>query len=301
MTFPGVYGGHNWQPMSFSPLTNLVYVPGQERSSSYEPDPSYEYKPNANNTANRRGGAAFGKAPEPEGAENQPQVTTDGFLLAWDPVTQKERWRVTSPTVGGYTGGGTLATGGNLVFHGNAAYDATTGEKLWQTDMADRSVTPISYMLDGKQYISVIARPGPDARGVHVRIGWQRADATTAARKRRQRQSLRAAAGTSVKPPAGVLFFTLSPARARANLHSRQQLPDVQLRDRNYRLPLTESRACLWSLTEARVQSQAERAVFIPTCAPHGVRRALRRAEVVGANGPVRSAEARMQRIGESR
>ena len=79
-------------------------------------------------------------------------------------MTQKERWRVTGPTVGGYTGGGTLVTGGNLVFHGNAAYDATTGEKLWQTDMADRSVTPISYMLDGKQYVSVIARPGPAAR-----------------------------------------------------------------------------------------------------------------------------------------
>ena len=147
--------------MSFSPLTKLVYIPGQERSSSYEPDPNYQYKPNANNTANKRGGAAFGKAPEPEGADKQPQLTTDGFLLAWDPVTQKERWRVTGPTVGGYTGGGTLVTGGNLVFHGNAAYDATTGEKLWQTDMADRSVTPISYMLDGKQYVSVIARPAP--------------------------------------------------------------------------------------------------------------------------------------------
>ncbi len=164
MTFPGVYGGHNWQPMSFSPLTKLVYIPGQERSSSYEPDPSYEYKPNANNTANKRGGAAFGKAREPEGAENQPQITTDGFLLAWDPVTQKERWRVTGAGVGGYTGGGTLATGGNLVFHGNAAYNATTGEKLWQTDMADRSVTPISYMLDGKQYVSVFARTGPGTR-----------------------------------------------------------------------------------------------------------------------------------------
>jgi quinohemoprotein ethanol dehydrogenase len=164
MTYPGVYGGHNWQPMSFSPLTKLVYVPGQERHSVYEPDPDYQYKPNANNTANKRGGAAFGTGPEPEGADKQPQITTDGFLLAWDPVTQKERWRVTSATVGGYTGGGTLVTGGNLMFHGNAAYDATTGEKLWQSDMADRSVTPISYMLDGKQYVSVIARTGPGAR-----------------------------------------------------------------------------------------------------------------------------------------
>jgi quinohemoprotein ethanol dehydrogenase len=42
MTYPGVYGGHNWLPMSFSPLTKLVYIPGQERSSSYEPDPNYQ-------------------------------------------------------------------------------------------------------------------------------------------------------------------------------------------------------------------------------------------------------------------
>jgi PQQ-dependent dehydrogenase (methanol/ethanol family) len=163
-TYPGVFGGHNWQPMSFSPLTKLVYIPGQERSSSYAPDPNYQFKPGAFNTANALGGGANGPAPEPEGADKQPQAS-GGFLLAWDPVTQKERWRLTGPGVGGYDGGGgTLVTGGNLVFHGGAAYDATTGQKLWETDMLDRAVTPISYMLDGKQYVSVIARPGPAAR-----------------------------------------------------------------------------------------------------------------------------------------
>jgi quinohemoprotein ethanol dehydrogenase len=164
MTWPGIYGGHNWQPMSFSPVTKLVYIPGQERKSAYEPDPDYVYKPNANNNSSKRGGGGGGTAPEPEGADKQPEVTTDGFLLAWDPVTQKERWRLTDSSVGGYIGGSTLVTGGNLVFHGNAAYDATTGQKLWETNMGDRAVTPISYMLDGKQYVSVVARPGPAAR-----------------------------------------------------------------------------------------------------------------------------------------
>lgn len=164
MTWPGIFGGHNWQPMSFSPLTKLVYIPGQERKSAYEPDPDYEYKPNSNNNSSKRGGGGGGTAPEPEGADKQPQVTTDGFLLAWDPVTQKERWRLTDSSVGGYIGGGTLVTGGNLVFHGNAAYDANTGAKLWETNMGDRIVTPISYMVDGKQYVSVVARPGVNAR-----------------------------------------------------------------------------------------------------------------------------------------
>jgi quinohemoprotein ethanol dehydrogenase len=150
MTWPGVFGGHNWQPMSYSPLTKLVYIPGQERSSTY---------------GGRGGRGGNGPVSEPEGAENQPVVTTDGFLLAWDPVTQKERWRLTGPGVGGYTdGGGTLVTAGNLVFHGNAAYHAETGEKLWTTDMGGRVVTPITYMLDGKQYVSVFARPGENSR-----------------------------------------------------------------------------------------------------------------------------------------
>ena len=50
------------------------------------------------------------------------------------------------------------------MFHGNAAYDATSGQKLWETEMGSQVVTPITYMLDGKQYVSVIARPGRDAR-----------------------------------------------------------------------------------------------------------------------------------------
>jgi len=60
--------------------------------------------------------AKVAPALEPEGAENQPKAT-GGFPLAWDPKTQKERWRLTGPG-GTNGGGGTLATAGNLVFHG---------------------------------------------------------------------------------------------------------------------------------------------------------------------------------------
>jgi glucose dehydrogenase len=83
--------------------------------------------------------------------------------VAWDPQTQKERWRHTG---GGGTngGGGTLATAGNLVFHGPVAYNATTGDKLWQADLGGSNVTPITYMLDGKQYVTLFARNYPDNR-----------------------------------------------------------------------------------------------------------------------------------------
>jgi hypothetical protein len=106
--------------------------------------------------------AATTPAREPEGAENQPQAS-GGFLIALDPKTQKERWRLTG--AGGLNGGGgTLATAGNLVFHGPIAYNAETGEKLWETDLGGTNVTPITYSLDGKQNITLFARAYPNSR-----------------------------------------------------------------------------------------------------------------------------------------
>jgi len=172
---PGPTGGHNWQPMSFSPLTGLVYIPGQESNGTYIPDNNYKYTPGYGNTGVNHGirpetnpynlpPEPAGGIPLPEGAELAP-AAAGGFLLAWDPVAQKERWRITGSGVGGYGGGGgTLATAGGLVFHGGAAYHAETGEKLWSADLGGSVVTPISYMLDGKQYVSVIARPQSSSR-----------------------------------------------------------------------------------------------------------------------------------------
>ena len=79
--------------------------------------------------------------------------------MAWDPVTQKERWRVRG---GGSTGGGTLTTAGNLVFQVLPdglfrAYSADKGEKLLeiQTNLRGAMGPPMTFMLDGKQYVSL--------------------------------------------------------------------------------------------------------------------------------------------------
>ena len=87
------------------------------------------------------------------------------MLVAWDPVTQKERWRTPG---GGGIGGGTLTTAGNLVFQvipdGRfIAYNADKGEKLLeiQTNLRGGMGPPITYMLDGKQYISLMGGTGP--------------------------------------------------------------------------------------------------------------------------------------------
>src|SRR3546814_9082919 len=85
-------------------------------------------------------------------------VCSSDLLIAWDPVKQKPVWTQDYVTV---WNGGTLATAGGLVFQGTAdgrfvAYAADTGKKLWQTP-ANTGVMdgPISYTIDGQQYVTV--------------------------------------------------------------------------------------------------------------------------------------------------
>ncbi len=87
-----------------------------------------------------------------------PKSLPFGRLIAWDPVKQKEVWR--QEYVAPWNGG-TLTTAGNLVFQGTAdgrfiAYNATTGEKLWETPTGTGVVAAAStYLVDGVQYVSV--------------------------------------------------------------------------------------------------------------------------------------------------
>jgi quinohemoprotein ethanol dehydrogenase len=160
--WPGAAGAHNWQPMSYNPITGLVYFPGNENFATYIPTPAAEFKftPGRTNT-----GVDFRRSagvPETDYAVTQPEVT-GRFLVAWDPVKQQERWRVVFGAGG--PGGGTMSTAGGLVFMGNSAFDASTGEKLWEEPLlGDRPVSWISYMQDGKQYLSILARSSPNNR-----------------------------------------------------------------------------------------------------------------------------------------
>ena len=80
-------------------------------------------------------------------------------LEAWNPVTQKKVWA--QPTVGNQNGG-TMATGGNLVFQGQLdghfnAYAADTGKLLWSFDAkAPAMGAPISYSVGGRQYVTLL-------------------------------------------------------------------------------------------------------------------------------------------------
>ncbi|MDR2299811.1 MAG: PQQ-dependent dehydrogenase, methanol/ethanol family [Comamonas sp.] len=151
---PGPYGAHNWHPMSFNPKTGLVYLPAQNVPVNLMDDKNWEFnqagpgKPQSGTGWNT---AKFFNA-EP------PKSKPFGRLLAWDPVAQKAAWSVehVSPW-----NGGTLTTAGNVVFQGTAdgrfvAYNAASGEKLWEAPTGTGVVAaPSTYMVDGKQYVSV--------------------------------------------------------------------------------------------------------------------------------------------------
>jgi quinohemoprotein ethanol dehydrogenase len=100
----------------------------------------------------------------PKQAPGQPSTV----LVAWDPVAQKERWRTPG---GGGAGGGCLTTAGNLVIQvipdGRlVAYSADKGEKLFevQTGLQRGMGAPITYEIDGKQYISLMGGMGVTER-----------------------------------------------------------------------------------------------------------------------------------------
>lgn len=149
---PGPGGAHTWLPSAFNPLSRLVYLPASETSWSY------------NDRGIDRENWRFNDNNEVQTAVNAaPNSIVGSRLVAWDPVAQKERWRVTTP--GGWNGG-ILTTGGNLVFQGDSAnqfsaYDARTGEKLWSFDAKVPVLAPpITYRAGNKQYVTVLSGIG---------------------------------------------------------------------------------------------------------------------------------------------
>jgi mono/diheme cytochrome c family protein len=86
-----------------------------------------------------------------------------GALIAWDPVAQREVWRVAQP---GPSSAGTLATAGDVVFEGNQqgrfqAFDARNGRVLWSFQAQTAVIgSPISYGIDGVQYVLVVSGAG---------------------------------------------------------------------------------------------------------------------------------------------
>jgi quinohemoprotein ethanol dehydrogenase len=195
--WPDPNGEHNWHAMSFNPRTGLAYIPSFAAGIRFD-DSTIDVK---NWPVPPLGEARFGIGFEP--------LRTQGIsaLIAWDPLKAKAAWRV--PLEPG-THGGTLTTGGDLVFQGRAdgefvAYDAASGERLWSYDAQNGIVgAPITYEFAGKQYVSVIAGYNGLAGvtgDLGVRYGW---DART---QHRRVLTFMLDGGASLPPPAKAREF----------------------------------------------------------------------------------------------
>lgn len=162
---PGGGGAHNWAPMSFSPVTGLAYIPTSTANSfSYAAEPTFNPQPGRMTGTVRPAPTPTRPSPPAIGPPPIEGPGGRGAIVAWDPVAQQMRWRRPG---GGGIGGGTLTTAGNLVFQvlGNGrlmAYTADTGEKLAEIDTGLRSGMgpPITYRLDGRQYVAVMGGVG---------------------------------------------------------------------------------------------------------------------------------------------
>lgn len=161
LIWPAPVGAHNWQPMSYSPATGLMYIPVQNGPAFYSAVESVSHGIGRWNT-----GIDLNENRDPKSwvaGKASVDALLYGELVAWDPVKQKRAWSVEHANV---SNGGILSTAGGLVFQGTrdgafSAYDANNGERLWQFQ-SDSAVLagPISYQIDREQYIAVAQGSG---------------------------------------------------------------------------------------------------------------------------------------------
>jgi alcohol dehydrogenase (cytochrome c)/quinohemoprotein ethanol dehydrogenase len=144
--------------MSFSQQTRLVYIPAQELPFPYKalPAPAFTASGLSANLGIDVNDAGL---PDEPTAKAAVLATANGHLAAWDPVQQKEVWRVSHQ---GPWNGGVLSTAGNLVFQGTAsgsfaAYAADTGRRLWSfPTQTGVMAPPITYRVADVQYVALV-------------------------------------------------------------------------------------------------------------------------------------------------
>ncbi len=157
--YPGGGGAHNWAPMSYNPNAGLVYLPYSAGSYTF----TAAAEPDVN-----AGGGAHGLGRAGQDVERitpmpiwGPENLGRSGLQARDPKTNQIKW--VKEGRGSAIGGGTLTTASNLLFQvaGTSlyAYKADTGEELAEVQTELGGVAPpITYVVDGEQYIAFATR-----------------------------------------------------------------------------------------------------------------------------------------------
>jgi alcohol dehydrogenase (cytochrome c) len=161
--YPGVQGGTNWYSPSYSPRTGLFYVSAWDDYASIFVREKVEYQPGQHYTGGHPASPIPG-APNPSlrgGAiNNYTDSTGHGSVMALDIRTGEKKWKFDMTDV---TDSGILTTASDLLFTGGRegyfhALDARTGALLWKASVGGPvSAAPITYSIDGKQYVAIAA------------------------------------------------------------------------------------------------------------------------------------------------
>ncbi len=163
-TFPGVQGGTNWYSPSYSPGTGLFYVSAWESYGAVFEPQEVEYQPGRIFLGGRPASPIQGGANVPGlnrgHINNWTEAAGNGAVLAIDPRTGQQAWRFEMTDV---TTSGILTTGSNVLFTGSRegyfqALDAESGDLLWKQTLGGMIANgPMSYMIDGTQFVAVAA------------------------------------------------------------------------------------------------------------------------------------------------
>ena len=160
---PSLWGGKDWPPAAYSPLTRMLYIPANENLCTELTGEVPKYVPGERYT-----GMAKNVMKMVAGAGHI------GELQAWDLDSGKKVWTTNLPS---FNWGPVLATGGALLFGGGTndrmfrAFDAKSGKILWEFPTGSGvAAVPISFEVDGKQYIAVQSGWGVDPAKMQSRM-----------------------------------------------------------------------------------------------------------------------------------
>jgi PQQ-dependent dehydrogenase (methanol/ethanol family) len=156
---PSAMGAKNEPPVTYSPRTKLIYIPGNHTCMNYEPF-EVEYtagQPYVGATLNIFPAKANVKTGEKESSNHM------GSFTAWDPTTGNIVWQIDEPFS---LWSGMVSTAGDIVIYGTLegylkVRDAKTGEELYRFKTPSGIIGNVStWTYNGKQYIGVLSGIG---------------------------------------------------------------------------------------------------------------------------------------------
>ncbi len=160
---PSLWGGKNWPPIAFNPKTRMIYIPANDNLCATYIGREVEYVPGRSYTGTTVTMYQY------------PGSTHIGEVQAWNVDTGKRVW--THRFAKSANWGPMLTTAGGLVFSGGTndrlfrAFDAKSGNVLWEYPTTSGIIgVPISFSIEGRQYVAVQSGWGIDARAMQGRL-----------------------------------------------------------------------------------------------------------------------------------